>query len=395
MIYNIDTESGDNMNSLTEYVKKFGSFRFGNMGMTEADNAVFCRLAYLELARFTGKTLGEAAEEYPLPENANDILKDTVYLLREAGKTIRFGYITVENCREITSNNLETAFYAVTFAVDTDTFFIAFRGTDDKILSFYDDAKLAYSFPIASQTTAMGYVTERLSEHNGSFFLGGHSKGGNLALFAYMFLRDDEKSRILRVYNNDGPGFPQEIADILFTPANCEKVYNLLPEDSIIGRMLTDGGKIKIVKSTASGVAQHNMFTWELNGSAFKAVKRFSALSEYMEDTLTQSLETLPPERMKKAANAIFEIAKASGIRSLKDISVKNYKSLLPAVLQLKTLVDENDDDIPVIVRILAKNLVEAASADKIIERSMPEIREKIGEITEKLRKKQEESGEK
>ena len=67
----------------------------------------------------------------------------------------------------------------------------------------------------------------------------------------------------------------------------------------------------------------------------------------------------------------------------------------MPAVLQLKTLVDENDDDIPVIVRILAKNLVEAASADKIIERSMPEIREKIGEITEKLRKKQEESGEK
>lgn len=385
MIYNTDTESGDNMNSLTEYVKKFGSFRFGNMGMTEADNAVFCRLAYLELARFTGKTLGEAAEEYPLPENANDILKDTVYLLREAGKTIRFGYITVENCREITSNNLETAFYAVTFAVDIDTFFIAFRGTDDKILSFYDDAKLAYSFPIASQTTAMGYVTERLSEHNGNFFLGGHSKGGNQALFAYMFLRDDEKSRILRVYNNDGPGFPQEIADILFTPANCEKVYNLLPEDSIIGRMLTDGGKIKIVKSTASGVAQHNMFTWELNGSAFKAVKRFSALSEYMEDTLTQSLETLPPERMQSAAAAIFEIAKNSGIKSVKDINVKNIKNILPAVAELKKLVDESNDDIPVIVRILAKSLVDSASVEKIIGHSMPDINDTINTISNKI----------
>lgn len=385
MIYNTDTESGGNMNSLTEYVKKFGSFRFGNMGMTEADNAVFCRLAYLELARFTGKTLGEAAEEYPLPENANDILKDTVYLLREAGKTIRFGYITVENCREITSNNLETAFYAVTFAVDIDTFFIAFRGTDDKILSFYDDAKLAYSFPIASQTTAMGYVTERLSEHNGNFFLGGHSKGGNQALFAYMFLRDDEKSRILRVYNNDGPGFPQEIADILFTPANCEKVYNLLPEDSIIGRMLTDGGKIKIVKSTASGVAQHNMFTWELNGSAFKAVKRFSALSEYMEDTLTQSLETLPPERMQSAAAAIFEIAKNSGIKSVKDINVKNIKNILPAVAELKKLVDESNDDIPVIVRILAKSLVDSASVEKIIGHSMPDINDTINTISNKI----------
>lgn len=230
MIYNTDTESGDNMNSLTEYVKKFGSFRFGNMGMTEADNAVFCRLAYLELARFTGKTLGAAAEEYPLPENANDILKDTVYLLREAGKTIRFGYITVENCREITSNNLETAFYAVTFAVDIDTFFIAFRGTDDKILSFYDDAKLAYSFPIASQTTAMGYVTERLSEHNGNFFLGGHSKGGNQALFAYMFLRDDEKSRILRVYNNDGfPVFRRRSPIYCLRPRTAKRYITCYP----------------------------------------------------------------------------------------------------------------------------------------------------------------------
>lgn len=382
------------MSFLTEYVKRFGSIRFGNMGMTDADNAVFCRLSYLELSSFTGRTLGEAAEEYILPEDANEIYKETVLLLKEAGKTIRFGYITVENCLDITSDSLETAFYAVTFAVDMDTFFIAFRGTDDKILSFYDDAKLAYSFPVSSQATAMKYVTERLSELDGNFFLGGHSKGGNLALFAFLFLTDGEKSRILRVYNNDGPGFPQEIADILFTPANCEKIYNFFPEDSIIGRILTDGGKIKIVKSTVSGAAQHNLFTWELNGSEFKTAGRFSAFSEYIEDTLTQSLEDLPAQRIKNAANAVFEIAKAGGIKTTKDFSFKNYKNLLPAVLQLKSLLDENDSDIAAIVRVLVRNLIEAVSADKIIEYSIPEIKDKLGEFAEKIRKRLEESGE-
>ena len=382
------------MADIFEYIKRFGTLRFTNMGITEADNAVFSRLAYLDLTPYAGKTLGEAAEEYESGGESGKTLIETADLLKAAGNTIRYGYITITDCREIVSDNMQTAFYAVTFAVDKNTFFIAFRGTDDKIVGFYEDAKLAYAFPVSSQTSALSYVTQQFEEHNGKFFLGGHSKGGNLAIFAFLFLREEEKDRIIRVYNNDGPGFPQEIADILFTRENCEKIYNIMPEDSIIGRMLTDGGRIKIVKSTASGAAQHNIFTWEINGAGFKAAKRFSMLSEYMEDTLTQSLETLPPERMRDAAAAVFEIAKNSGIKTLKDISVKNYKSLIPAVAELKKLVDDNTDDIPVIVRTLAKSLADSISVEKIVERSMPDIMSKIDEITEKLKSKSESDGE-
>lgn len=382
------------MADIFEYIKRFGTLRFTNMGITEADNAVFSRLAYLDLTPYAGETLGEAAEEYESGGESGKTLIETADLLKAAGNTIRYGYITITDCREIVSDNMQTAFYAVTFAVDKNTFFIAFRGTDDKIVGFYEDAKLAYAFPVSSQTSALSYVTQQFEEHDGKFFLGGHSKGGNLAIFAFLFLREEEKDRIIRVYNNDGPGFPQEIADILFTRENCEKIYNIMPEDSIIGRMLTDGGRIKIVKSTASGAAQHNIFTWEINGAGFKAAKRFSMLSEYMEDTLTQSLETLPPERMRDAAAAVFEIAKNSGIKTLKDISVKNYKSLIPAVAELKKLVDDNTDDIPVIVRTLAKSLADSISVEKIVERSMPDIMSKIDEITEKLKSKSESDGE-
>lgn len=382
------------MADIFEYIKRFGTLRFTNMGITEADNAVFSRLAYLDLTPYAGETLGEAAEEYESGGESGKTLIETADLLKAAGNTIRYGYITITDCREIVSDNMQTAFYAVTFAVDKNTFFIAFRGTDDKIVGFYEDAKLAYAFPVSSQTSALSYVTQQFEEHYGKFFLGGHSKGGNLAIFAFLFLREEEKDRIIRVYNNDGPGFPQEIADILFTRENCEKIYNIMPEDSIIGRMLTDGGRIKIVKSTASGAAQHNIFTWEINGAGFKAAKRFSMLSEYMEDTLTQSLETLPPERMRDAAAAVFEIAKNSGIKTLKDISVKNYKSLIPAVAELKKLVDDNTDDIPVIVRTLAKSLADSISVEKIVERSMPDIMSKIDEITEKLKSKSESDGE-
>lgn len=379
------------MADISDYAATFGSFRFSEMGITEADNAIFSRLAYLDLTPFTGKTLGETAEEYEPGDESNKTLHETYELLKKAGKTIRYGYITIVDCREIVSDDMQTAFYAVTFATDKNTFFIAFRGTDDKIVGFYEDAKLAYAFPVSSQTSALSYVTDQLDTRKGRFFLGGHSKGGNLAIFAFLFLREAQKDRIIRVYNNDGPGFPQEIADILFTKANGEKILNLLPEDSIIGRMLSDGGKIKIVKSTATGAAQHNLFTWEINGAGFKTVKRFSQFSEYMEDSLTQSLETLPPERMRDAAAAVFEIAKNSGIKTLKDINIKNFRSLLPAVAELKQLLDEDTDDIPVIVKTLAKSMVDALSVEKIVERSMPEVMSKIDEFTEKIRNKAEE----
>ena len=109
---------------------------------------------------------------------------------------------------------------------------------------------------------------------------------------AYLFLKDEEKEHIIRVYNNDGPGLPNEVAEIMFTPQANETVLNLLPEDSIVGRMLAPGGKNKIIKSEASGGAQHNIFTWILKGSEFESAKRFSLLSDYMEDTLTESLES-------------------------------------------------------------------------------------------------------
>ena len=116
--------------------------------------------------------------------------------------------------------------------------------------------------------------------------------------------------------------------------------------------------------------------------------------SEYMEDTLTQSLETLEPERMKDAANAVFEIAKNSGIKSLKDINIKNYRSLIPAAAEMKKLVDSDADDIPVIVRTLAKSMVDSMSVEKIVERSMPEVMSRIDELAEKIKNRNDENSE-
>lgn len=375
------------MADIFEYAEEYRDIMFGDEELNEIDNAIFCRLAYLDFSGFAGKTLGEIAEKYTPAETENKQIKETERLLTLIGNTKRFGYTSLCATNEIISEDSANAFYGETFALDKDTYFIAFRGTDDKFVSYYEDAELAYAFPIASQTTAFNYVSSELKSRSGEFYIGGHSKGGNLALFSYIFLSDAEKSRIVKVFNNDGPGFPEEMAEILFTPFNNRKILSILPEDSIVGRMLDIGGEIKIIKSTAYGAAQHNIFTWETEGSSFVSAGQFSLMSEYVEDTLTDSLKTINPKHIKSVAQMILGISRGSGIRSTKEIDAKGFIRILISLRQIYKENESSDEDIQIIIKTLIKSLFGAINLEKMINRSMPAFTQQLEALIEKYGK--------
>ncbi len=384
------------MANLFDYAEKFGGIKFNEIGLTEADNAIFCRLAYCDFSKYAGKTLGEISRFADVSEENGETKKDTAYLtqklLLQIGKSERFKSIIVFKTSEAVSEDLATAFYGVTFKIYDGLYYVAFRGTDEKILSFYEDAELAYKFPITSQTTALKYISESVENYGGKYYIGGHSKGGNLAIFAYLFLKENEKEHIIRVYNNDGPGLPNEVAEIMFTPQAKEAVYNLLPEDSIVGRMLAPGGKNKIIKSEVAGGAQHNIFTWILKASEFEAAKRFSLISEYMENTLTDSLETMNPDQLKSIVQKLFEIAKASGIKTVDDISIKNYKGLIAALPELYKLVNDENNEIPDTVKTLISSFINSISLEKILSYSLPEFEDAFNAAAKKLTESHEKS---
>ena len=384
------------MANLFEYAERFGGIKFNEIGLTEADNAIFSRLAYCDFSEYTGKTLGEISKLLNISDESAENKKSTAYLthqlLLQIGESERFKNIIVLQTRETVSEDFATAFYGVMFEIYDGLYYAAFRGTDEKIVSFYEDAELAYKFPITSQATALKYISEAIANLGGKYYIGGHSKGGNLAIFSYLFLKDEEKEHIIRVYNNDGPGLPNEVAEIMFTPQANETVLNLLPEDSIVGRMLAPGGKNKIIKSEASGGAQHNIFTWILKGSEFESAKRFSLLSDYMEDTLTESLETMNPEQLKSIVQKLFEIAKAAGIKTIDDISIKNYKSLIVAVPELYKLVNDENSEVPDTVKTLISSFINSINIDKIINYSLPDFEDALNTAAKKLAESREKS---
>ena len=271
------------------------------------------------------------------------------------------------------SEDAGSAFYAIKFKITKDHSYIAFRGTDERITSLYEDAELAYKFPIPSQIAALNFVKEAIRNNNGRLYIGGHSKGGNLALFSFIFLNETQRKKIVRTYNNDGPGFPKELVKLIVKPDIAAKITNLAPEDSIVGRMLETSGEYRVIKSVAVGVSQHNVFTWAVKGVEFETTKKFSLLSEYIEDTLTAGLNTASGDDMKKAAETIYRIAMNSNIKTTKDINPKNLKSVIPALIQISDRENNASDEMTAIIKILIKSLLDSIDIKKFITYSLPE----------------------
>ena len=107
---------------------------------------------------------------------ANKNIIKTEDLLKLLGTTKRYGNVVISKFKECADENSSTAFSATAFKFSDKLYYLAYRGTDDKILSFYEDAELAYDFPIAVRDCSFGIHKGAYEKNKGKYVLGGHSK---------------------------------------------------------------------------------------------------------------------------------------------------------------------------------------------------------------------------
>lgn len=369
------------MKNLFDYIEEKGGVGFDEASLTEIDNVIFSRLIYLDYSGFTGKTLNSIADDFVYTNKDDTKLFGktiilTQELLKAAANTKRFGDVVISSFKEITSASYATAFCAAAFRLTDTKAYIAIRGTDEKLMSFYEDAELAYSFPVPSQVAALQYVRKLLEEQSGEFYIGGHSKGGNSALFAYVFLDDAAKERITEVYNNDGPGFPPDIAKVFITEEINSRVTSIAPEDSIVGRMLDTSDNFVIIKSSAAGGSQHNVFTWIVEDDKFKRAEKFGAFSEFVEERLTDGLEKISLEDMKAATNAVYNALVKSGITSMDDINLASIRSAVSSLRELAKSDEEKAAEASQAVKGLIRDILESIDAESLKEKFKPKDKE-------------------
>lgn len=261
-------------------------------------------------------------------------------LLFAAAASPRFRDIRVRFFTDTFDVEREQQFSAVTFVLEDDTAFVAFRGTDMSIVGWKEDLNMAYLSPVPSQQAAAVYldaVGKRL-HFNHKLRVGGHSKGGNLAVYASMKCSPSVQRRIIEVYNHDGPGFRTSVLQSPEYRAIESRVRKILPESSLVGMLLADTQIYRVVESSGTGLMQHDAFTWAVSNCDFVYAEKPTDSALYMHKTLNEWLESLQDDQRRLLVDALFKLIEATKAQSVADLTEAWGKSTVKMISCYRSL---------------------------------------------------------
>ncbi len=319
------------MPDVFDYLKWRGDLSFDLDGFNEIDNLIFSGMAYSAFEDIVpaeplpdGVRLKKAAEKMRTLkrfEHKNRFLPPYPDLLDKASETVRYRDVLLSSYINIVDNEKPNQFSAVVFTFSKKEHYIAFRGTDDNLAGWKEDFLMGFKDVVPAQSQALEYINKIIPDLKGRILLGGHSKGGNLAVFSAMHTTDKIRRRIAAVYNNDGPGFHFPLNDKASYKLLKPRIHTFIPHSSVVGMLLEHADDHMIVASTEKGILSHDPLTWEVLGTSFVRENELSKFSLQTSDTLRAWLDTLSLEKRKQFVEALFDIIQASGAQTLSDLS--------------------------------------------------------------------------
>ncbi len=221
----------------------------------------------------------------------------------------------------------EKQFSAITFVLDRKTAYIAFRGTDASIIGWKEDFNMAFLDEVPAQISAAEYVNKVAKLLHRKLIVGGHSKGGNLAVYAGAMCDVYAQNRIVSIFSHDGPGF-KTLAKTDRYQNIKSKIYKTVPKTAIIGMVMDGNEDYKIVKSTSTGIMQHDPFSWELDESGFVTEEKISTSATIMNNTLHNLLTSMSDKERENFVNALFQLIQAANVNTVYDLEKIKLKDL-------------------------------------------------------------------
>ena len=363
------------MGTLIQYLQEYGNDSFDSRQISDVDILLLTELAYLAFddivpyAFSNKKTLCDVAEaflqvsEQQHHDNAFLVSKDRIELLKATGETQRFRPVLMSGFINEINLNKEKQFAAIAYEFPDGNHLVVYRGTDDTIIGWKEDFNLSYAKEVPAQQQAALHLTQFALKNTGNFYVSGHSKGGNLAIYASV-MADYEHERLLGTYSFDGPGFQQEFLDTPQFQQVINMIHYYIPEEAIIGELLYRSVDAIILKSRQFNLLQHNSLNWEVQEGAFVTSERTTNLSVIIAETFKQWLSTRQEEDLKKFFDTLFSLFDVAGISSLNELASDfwgYFKKLRTASADLDTelhqFIDQNLNDMVQIGMAKAKEV--------------------------------------
>ena len=342
------------------YIEYYGDYSFKEREFNEIDNIILSMLIYVN---FTGivseskekKKLSDVSKEFYEKYTKDEIDnffasdKEGARLLKKVSTKRRFKDILMFNYSSNCNSNSQ--FSAVTFDLENNLYFIAFEGTDELVSGWEEDLKMSYTFPVEAQLLAKKYIN-KFTTSKAKLMLGGHSKGGNLALVAAMYSNIFVRMRIKKIYSNDGPGLRKELLETKRYRRIEKKYIHIIPNSSIVGLFLYHNDNNRVIKSSMPGFISHAPSTWVINYNTFARTK-LSRFSNVFDEGFTKWLEKYNDEERELFTKSFFDVLRENNIETL--LQFKDNFSLISKVIKTSKTIDPK-------VKDMAKELVKVIS---------------------------------
>lgn len=356
------------MANIMDYLDWRGDLTFAQSPFNEVDNLLLSQLVYVDLAGIVPGpesrekiSIAEASRIFFMTHDEKKIMekvsmtKTAMYVLKKMAESERFKNAKLGGYVRDISLSEQSQFTVVCIYLSDRSLFVAFSGTDDTIVGWRENFNMGYLSTTPGQRKAVDYLNRMVGIGQWKVRVGGHSKGGNLAVFASVCCKPFIKKKIISVYSNDGPGFSREMVESEAYQELIPKIKTIIPESSIVGLLLEHEEEVEVVKSSNVGVGQHDAMSWEVLGTTFVYTDRVAEQSLLLDETMKTWLVALDASQREVIVDAVFEILEELNIRTVDDLARIKFKDIQEAVKIKKALPEETQKLLSEAVKLLWK----------------------------------------
>ena len=359
------------MANLLDYLDWRGDLTLEQSPFNEVDNLILAELSFVDFKEIVpapgegeSVNLREAAEaffaKFPAGEKIDmGVLVPAAIpdMLRKMADSRRFGDMRLNCFVDHLDVGRGEQFAALAIETGDKTLYLSFRGTDDTLAGWKEDFELACMPEVPAQKKALDYVRDAAKQFpRKKLRLGGHSKGGNLALYAGVFCPESVQRRIIAVWSNDGPGFHTDLLDLPEHRRIAERIYSIVPKSSVVGMLLEHEEDYTVVDSDQLGFMQHDGFSWQVMGDHFVTLRQVTRQAHLSDQELRKWVHGLSVEQREVFVNAMFDVLTASGAVTLTDLKDDSFKAVGAIIKAMKDLDKETRDGLWDFLAILFKS---------------------------------------
>lgn len=352
------------MAGINTYIKEYGDKTFNEEKINEIDNVILSSIVYLNFDGIVPKnkksiSLCEAGNIFLYKYNYFDVSKLGIAqkvsykILKQIVNTKRYKDIQMYNYKYIWDT--DTQFGAVCFKVKKKFIYVAFEGTDNLLSGWKEDFQMAYEFPVPSQKLAVKYLNENIKLFDKNIIVGGHSKGGNLALVSSMYCKNRINKKIKRIYSNDGPGLKKEQIESENYSKVRDRLIHLVPNYSYVGVLLRND-KFTVIKTNRKDFMAHAVSSWQVNKNEFIR-ENLSSISDNFRKSLLKWLDEHDLEQREKMISTVFKTLEESGIKNLNDFF--NLKNAITVIRNVNNIDDETKKLVISLIEFNLNNIID------------------------------------